>query len=278
MGARWYDPEIGHFISADTVVPKPGNPLTFDRYAYVKNCPLRFIDPSGHCAAESATYSQRIHDALIGQCNEIRTSLEEQYNVRITGKWSVWEMKILRTGIGLILKAFSRGGVANSEHYYADQYSELEIHRDREFHYSDDTESYWNASAQIDGSYINLFNGTFYNKKPLSETKISGRRDTLNIFTTIAHEHGHIWDFRGFSRRSNGLMSVVDGSGGKGRYTTEIESQDPFRSKGGPLEDWAVTWAEFVINPMRLKHEMKIRYVFITNYLDHYRSPNPEMD
>ncbi|GEM_PF-2728834 len=46
-GARYYDPGIGRFISADTIVQSPANPQTMNRYAYVTNNPLRYIDPSG---------------------------------------------------------------------------------------------------------------------------------------------------------------------------------------------------------------------------------------
>jgi len=46
-GARYYDPGIGKFISADTIVQSPANPQTMNRYAYVTNNPLRYIDPSG---------------------------------------------------------------------------------------------------------------------------------------------------------------------------------------------------------------------------------------
>jgi hypothetical protein len=48
MGARWYDPEIGHFISADTLIPGAGNPLALDRFSYVYYNPLKYTDPSGH--------------------------------------------------------------------------------------------------------------------------------------------------------------------------------------------------------------------------------------
>ena len=46
--ARWYDPAIGRFIQADTIVPDPDNPIAFDRYAYAYNNPLNYIDSSGH--------------------------------------------------------------------------------------------------------------------------------------------------------------------------------------------------------------------------------------
>jgi RHS repeat-associated protein len=39
MGARWYDPAIGRFISADTIIPAPGEPIAWDRYHYAKNSP-----------------------------------------------------------------------------------------------------------------------------------------------------------------------------------------------------------------------------------------------
>jgi|GEM_PF-2367990 len=46
-GARWYDAQLGRFLSADTIVPNPGDPQAFNRYSYVLNNPLRYIDPSG---------------------------------------------------------------------------------------------------------------------------------------------------------------------------------------------------------------------------------------
>jgi RHS repeat-associated protein len=47
--ARYYDPTLGRFISPDSIVPEPGNPQSFNRFAYVYNNPLKYTDPSGHC-------------------------------------------------------------------------------------------------------------------------------------------------------------------------------------------------------------------------------------
>ena len=46
--ARWYDPKLGSFLNADSIVPNPGDPQSFNRYAYAGGNPLRFSDPSGH--------------------------------------------------------------------------------------------------------------------------------------------------------------------------------------------------------------------------------------
>jgi len=49
MNARYYVPAIGRFASADTIVPNPAEPQSFNRYAYSYNNPLKYTDPSGHC-------------------------------------------------------------------------------------------------------------------------------------------------------------------------------------------------------------------------------------
>lgn len=46
--ARYYDPEIGRFVSPDTIVQSPFNPQTLNRYSYCNNNPINYIDPSGH--------------------------------------------------------------------------------------------------------------------------------------------------------------------------------------------------------------------------------------
>ncbi len=48
--ARYYDPELGIFISPDTIVPDAGNLFDYNRYMYVRGNPLKYNDPSGHCA------------------------------------------------------------------------------------------------------------------------------------------------------------------------------------------------------------------------------------
>ncbi len=49
--ARAYDPVLGRFISADTIVPRAGNSQAFNRYMYVRGNPLKFTDPTGHVDA-----------------------------------------------------------------------------------------------------------------------------------------------------------------------------------------------------------------------------------
>ncbi len=62
--ARWYDPWLGRFVSADTVVPEAGDPQQLNRFSYVRNNPLSFFDPTGHsCASPMDVHEKRM-------CNE----------------------------------------------------------------------------------------------------------------------------------------------------------------------------------------------------------------
>jgi len=55
MGARWYDQQLGRWISPDTIIPQLGNPQSLSRYSYALNDPVRYNDPTGHAAEGGAT-------------------------------------------------------------------------------------------------------------------------------------------------------------------------------------------------------------------------------
>jgi RHS repeat-associated protein len=46
--ARWYDPSLGRFAQADTMIPLSQGVQAWDRYSYVNNSPVRYNDPTGH--------------------------------------------------------------------------------------------------------------------------------------------------------------------------------------------------------------------------------------
>ena len=48
MNGRVYDPTLGRFASADPFVSRPANSQSFNRYSYVRNNPLKYVDPSGY--------------------------------------------------------------------------------------------------------------------------------------------------------------------------------------------------------------------------------------
>jgi len=60
--ARFYDPALGRFTSADTVVPEPLASGAWDRYAYNINNPIKYTDPTGHGYCDSANADPELCD------------------------------------------------------------------------------------------------------------------------------------------------------------------------------------------------------------------------
>jgi RHS repeat-associated protein len=51
MGARYYNPQIGRFLSIDPKEADPSDLHSLNRYAYANNNPYRYVDPDGYAAA-----------------------------------------------------------------------------------------------------------------------------------------------------------------------------------------------------------------------------------
>jgi RHS repeat-associated protein len=46
--ARYYDPQLGQFLSPDSIIPDPTDYFSFNRYVYRRGNPISHNDPSGH--------------------------------------------------------------------------------------------------------------------------------------------------------------------------------------------------------------------------------------
>ena len=78
--SRAYEPEIGRFVSPDSVVPDPLNPQSLNRYGYVFNNPLTFVSKEiVSCLQHSTKYNALRNDRRISQIHHLKkckTSLE----------------------------------------------------------------------------------------------------------------------------------------------------------------------------------------------------------
>jgi RHS repeat-associated protein len=103
--ARWYDPELGRFTQADTIVPGAGNPRAYDRYAYVLNNPINGIDPSGRCT--KASYGKGI--VSDDECEgvdvynfNVNNQIYTEYGWEVTGGFTSTEViEIYNTGLDI---------------------------------------------------------------------------------------------------------------------------------------------------------------------------------
>ena len=54
-GARYYSPFLRRFVQPDSIIPDIYDPQSLNRYAYVRNNPLKYTDPDGHFFVIAAT-------------------------------------------------------------------------------------------------------------------------------------------------------------------------------------------------------------------------------
>jgi len=95
MNGRIYDPVLGRFLSPDPVVQSPHDTQGFNRYAYVRNNPLRYVDPSGFCFEGAAS----------GASDEDASCIEEVFveASRLIAEWPYWNELSFLIGTGLAL-------------------------------------------------------------------------------------------------------------------------------------------------------------------------------
>ena len=58
--SRFYDAQLGRFVSPDSIIPNPSDPVSYDRFAYVRNNTLRYVDPTGHRLCEGHMFCEPI--------------------------------------------------------------------------------------------------------------------------------------------------------------------------------------------------------------------------
>ncbi|MEX0291279.1 MAG: RHS repeat-associated core domain-containing protein, partial [Allomuricauda sp.] len=92
MNGRIYDPQIGRFLSADTIIQAPADLQFYNRYSYVRNNPLRYTDPTGYESEERQYLTRKrekeIEREIFRQRFEsgegLRSILADPVTVRIT--------------------------------------------------------------------------------------------------------------------------------------------------------------------------------------------------
>jgi RHS repeat-associated protein len=101
--ARFYSPYLNRWLQPDSIVPEPGNPQALNRYAFVYNNPLKYIDPSGHCSDDP--------DEPTG-CLQLGQQIQEEFGVSIedlgNDLWTVSTLRLLYSGLFSFRKAIGK--------------------------------------------------------------------------------------------------------------------------------------------------------------------------
>ncbi|MCG2783910.1 MAG: hypothetical protein L6461_02280 [Anaerolineae bacterium] len=166
--ARWYDPQLGRFAQADTIIPEQTQGTqAWDRYAYVNNNPLRYTDPSGHSTCTDDGYCGSSN--ATSYWNKVIKDLSSSYGITFSGKWSQKDKLAALTGAIVVAGALSKYTGVESISSFKAVFGELTFAR------SDLDPGYWGEYGQ----------GTI--------TYYAGASQWT---TLVAHELGHAFNAR----------------------------------------------------------------------------------
>jgi RHS repeat-associated protein len=211
MNARYYLPSAGRFISADTIVPDPTNPQQFNRYTYVENQPLNYIDASGHCKG--------YYDPLLGTASEDQECWDYLYNDfcgggNITAICSDW-LEIVAVG-----QDACGGPNGCLLHFYGNYWtrSELEIL----------SHAFARAITALNGSGYDgqrILSGVVFHRHHNTHDSWVFPRSTVNLGHvddwTIWHELAHVISFRNSHKPQNEFYTQILRMAEAGGYTID---------------------------------------------------------
>jgi RHS repeat-associated protein len=227
MGARWYDPLLARWLSADTVVPNPGDPQTLDRFSYVGGRPPNHVDPSGHVEQDEADAAMNIIE-LLRDLYGIFIDLDfgwqpvshpgpgEPSLARNKGAWQLGDLEHVSRAVEMFARA--AGGAAEAR----EALSGVAIRRG-----SASYKSYW---------WTVLDDSTF--TQP-------GLRAELGPEIAVVHELAHYWDWKSGNLWSK--LFDLQGRNARGMAAfTGDESGPTAYGRTNTSEEWAESVAMYV--------------------------------
>jgi len=179
-GARYYDSDLGRFVTADTIRGDIKNPQTLNRYVYTLNNPLKYVDPSGNKIKLTGTGEE--NQKIINWMNELTT--EDTF--------------ALDKENFVIIKKEYNGGSADRKTLF-DMFKDVVSHENTMFMHMSSSHGYFTEPDEIGvrGEEITL---------PLGK---EGKEVSLQSKTILAHETAHA---RGFLYPGNKKVSLFKGS------------------------------------------------------------------
>jgi RHS repeat-associated protein len=246
-GARFYDPVLSHFLSADTIAPDSGNPQSRQRYSYAQNNPLRYIDPTGHkpCPDEECkeTESEKKADELY------------QYGIEVEdpNSWLPEDLQFVIDAIIAMMNAPAKhGGTAWSIAQFKkamgiDTQGMIKLAL---VDSTSDPNGPFSGHTELDGSRIEIDINQIRNFR---STHRGEKVDYLSV--TMVHELAHVWDYRsgmspgsGYGRLAGGMQDEVNRNPRKPAGNPSYYASNP--DGGNPK---AEMWAEYN-DPQNLDH------------------------
>ena len=198
--ARWYDPAIGRFIQADSIVPNPLSAFGYDRFSYAFNNPFKFTDPSGHDPEDLVDF---VIDGQDWKENEMATILEA---IAMTAQTLADELN--RTIIRPLVSVLSKHNIIPDIVYFSADEAFLVTYGGKVTVKRSSSEK--DYAAEITGTNeITYYNVNLYAKDEEGNPYVYEVDDdwTAGYVGHTVHELGHLID----NRTGNKLRSKMTG-------------------------------------------------------------------
>jgi RHS repeat-associated protein len=227
MGARWYSPELGRWLSPDTIVPDPSNPQSLNRLSYVYNNPLRFTDPTGHCPKGDKA------------CEDLVKQIQKNYGIDLVDGTGIWIVNTAQSILDGLDEMFAQFQAINAKATKDDVRALFEgatFYRDKD----------------VDGNLAEASGGNV-RFSDLWEKEGSTARQFY-----MAHEMGHLWDsryslfhwyFNGISPKFELEVGATTECGFLSGCTYKPGAELPRgdHRRDSSVEDWAESFASVMI-------------------------------
>jgi RHS repeat-associated protein len=204
-GARWYDPALGRFLSADTIVPQPGNPAGWDRYAYVMNNPVNATDPTGHISCDLGDC--RDGGYHVTQAFE-RKVIKNTFNWETDENFTLGELKTIFASGWTIRNYVDQVTNGSGDEWISKNLPSINFHRDGA------PQKVVSFFARKETDLVFLSNDIWLG---------AGVDKALNPIQHTLHEIGHVFD----NNSGKGIIPGIWGGGGFGDRLTRFVGGDP---------------------------------------------------
>ncbi len=252
--ARMYDPALSSFVSADNIGADGSDPLTRNKYGYTLYNPIRYTDPTGHCADQDKNGVCHDQENEARERSEIAAELAN-YGLDLTSPnmWSLGQLRRLLSAIDKMMSAF--GWTTYDEFKTA-----MGI----------DSSGRIDVELEVDGKGGGY--GGLYTSGPdgrvitIYDTAVEYDPNNPNdLGMNFVHELAHAWDAAYDWRLSNGMLGVTGGKETPSYYyaggiaASEYGGSGPSGIPHNAKEDWAEAVAGYVY-PEESKYSGNARY------------------
>jgi RHS repeat-associated protein len=196
-GARYYNPSVGRFISEDPWEGDLSNPQTLNKYSYVLNNPLKYVDPTGLYNMKTGEVEKG--DTLGGITGELNNYFGTKYSYNdIAQINNIANPDAIKIGQKVLMGTINEDGSTWSRAYDAKEV----------------TIGYWNSLTESQKNVTHYGRNLFQGDLPKDVRELNGSEWSSKgaaIAHNLAGASGNM-DYRGIGAR-DGQQAIYDSNG-----------------------------------------------------------------